>query len=74
MNLEEDPQGPNVWQKEESKNCISRRSQNREINLNKDKFDAVRRNPYSIMYILFSISITICVIRINTCIQNGMRE
>ena len=51
---EEDPQGRNVWQTEESvadrrigKNCVSRRSKSRKMNLYKDKFDAVRRNPYS---------------------------
>ena len=31
------------------KNCVSRRSKSRKMNLYKDKFDAVRRNPYSII-------------------------
>ena len=46
---EEDPQGRNVWQKEEPENCVSRRSQSRKMTLSKDKFDTVRRNPYSII-------------------------
>ena len=31
------------------KNCVSRRSKSQKMNLYNDKFDAVRRNPYSII-------------------------
>ena len=39
------------------KNCVSRRSQSQKMTLSKDKFDAVRRNPYSIIVHVYSIHV-----------------
>ena len=34
------------------KNCVFRRSKSQKMTLSKDKFDTVRRNPYSIIVLL----------------------
>ena len=48
QSLKKTPRVETFGRQKNRKNCVSRRSESRKMNLYKDKFDAVKRNPYSI--------------------------
>ena len=52
QSLKKTPRVETFGRQKNRKNCVSRRSKSRKMNLYKDKFDAVRRNPYSAMYVI----------------------
>ena len=55
--------------KKRQQNCIFRRSKSRKMILSKDKFDPVRRNPYSIIVVVVIVVIVVvCVYTLYLCL------